>query len=87
MTRGPRSTSSVHHVIRCRDDVPTDGSFAWLSYLGHWGEKAPSFDNGPTGPITKTQWDEPVQWVDDEGRTRRWRSRSPVPGRPVRSAT
>ena len=50
------------------DDVPTTGEFAWLSYLGHWGEKAPSFDNGPTGPVTKTQWSSPVTWVDDEGR-------------------
>ena len=50
------------------DDVPTEGSFAWLSYEGHWGEKAPSFNNGPTGPVSKTQWSAPVSWVDDEGR-------------------
>ena len=44
------------------------GEFAWLGFTGRWGEKAPSFNNGPTGPITKTQWDEPVGWQVEEGR-------------------
>jgi len=42
--------------------------FAWVGFTGRWGEKAPSFNNGPTGPITKTQWDEPVTWMEEEGR-------------------
>ena len=37
------------------------GDFAWLGFTGRWGQKAPSFNNGPTGPNTKTQWSEPVQ--------------------------
>ena len=41
---------------------------AWLGFEGHWGEQRPSFNNGPTGPITKTQWTAPVRWVEDEGR-------------------
>ena len=40
----------------------------WLSYTGHWGEQAPSFNNGPTGPNTKTQWETPIAWTQDEGR-------------------
>lgn len=44
------------------------GDFAWLSFTGRWGEKAPSFNNGPTGPNTKTQWAEPVSWQVEEGR-------------------
>ena len=40
----------------------------WLSYTGHWGQQAPSFNNGPTGPNTKTQWETPIQWARDEGR-------------------
>ena len=52
------------------DDVPTEGPFAWLSYEGHWGQRAPAFDNGPTGPATKAQWSAPVRWVDEEGRDR-----------------
>jgi len=45
-----------------------DGAFGWLGFTGRWGEKAPSFNNGPTGPNTKTQWTDPVAWQVDEGR-------------------
>jgi hypothetical protein len=48
-------------------EQPT-GEFAWLDFTGRWGEKAPSFNNGPTGPATKTQWDSPVSWQLEEGR-------------------
>ena len=48
-------------------DAPT-GEFAWLDFTGRWGEKAPSFNNGPTGPNTKTQWTHPVSWQVEEGR-------------------
>ena len=44
------------------------GSFAWLDFTGRWGQKAPSFNNGPTGPNTKDQWDHPVSWQYDQGR-------------------
>jgi hypothetical protein len=49
-------------VVRLDDDAP------WLAFNGRWGEKQPSFNNGPTGPATKSQWASPVTWVDDEGR-------------------
>ncbi len=44
------------------------GEFAWLDYTGRWGQKAPSFNNGPTGPNTKSQWTHPVSWQEEEGR-------------------
>jgi len=44
------------------------GEFGWLSFTGRWGQKAPSFNNGPTGPNTKAQWLHPVSWQADEGR-------------------
>lgn len=40
----------------------------WLTFTGRWGEKAPSFNNGPTGPNTKTQWKHPVTWQQEQGR-------------------
>ncbi len=44
---------------------PRPGSrFEWLTYEGHWGEKEKSYNNGPTGPTTKTQWREPFTWMD-----------------------
>ena len=51
------------------------GTFAWLDFAGRWGQKAPSFNNGPTGPNTKTQWSNPVTWQEEEGRA----SASPLP--------
>jgi ABC-type sugar transport system permease subunit len=48
--------------------VPTHGppgsEFQWLSYLGHWGQREKGFNNGPTGPVTKSQWLEPFTWMD-----------------------
>ncbi len=48
--------------------IPTDparGSPSqWLTYLGHWGEREKGFNNGPQGPITKSQWLEPFTWMD-----------------------
>jgi hypothetical protein len=41
---------------------------AWITFTGRWGQKAPSFNNGPTGPSTKTQWTHPVAWQIEEGR-------------------
>jgi hypothetical protein len=48
-------------------DEPGPG-FEWLEFTGRWGEKAPSFNNGPTGPNTKDQWAAPVTWQLEEGR-------------------
>ena len=48
--------------------VAGDAQFAWLTYEGHWGQQAPSFNNGPTGPNTKRQWTEPISWQLEEGR-------------------
>jgi Vacuolar protein sorting-associated protein 62 len=42
--------------------------FPWLGYVGRWGERHPSFDNGPTGPNTKQRWTEPFTWTDTSWR-------------------
>jgi hypothetical protein len=55
-------------VLPSGNDPPTTGPFAWLSFRGHWGEQQPAFANGPTGPLMKEQWSEPVTWVDELGR-------------------
>jgi hypothetical protein len=48
--------------------VQLQGDEPWLAFRGRWGEQQPSFNNGPTGPSTKTQWASPVTWVNEEGR-------------------
>lgn len=45
-----------------------DAPYAWLRFTGHWGQKEAGFNNGPTGPFTKTQWSLPVLWAEVEGR-------------------
>jgi hypothetical protein len=49
--------------------VTETGQFAWLSYYGHWGQKAKGFNNGPTGPQTKGEWKEPFTWMDKQRST------------------
>lgn len=45
------------------DTAPEEGAFQWLSYRGRWGEREKGFNNGPTGPVTKTVWREPFTWM------------------------
>jgi hypothetical protein len=45
------------------------GPFKWLSYDGRWGEKEKGFNNGPTGPPTKTVWKEPFAWMAEQRTT------------------
>jgi hypothetical protein len=49
--------------------APGSGRFRWLSYGGHWGEKQPGYNNGPTGPTTKTVWREPFTWMEGQRST------------------
>lgn len=47
----------------------TTGRFKWLTYFGHWGQKEAGYNNGPTGPLTKTQWLEPFSWMEKQRTT------------------
>ena len=62
-TRGPHEGVSPAVEVLRDDELPQ-----WARFEGRWGEKRPSFNNGPTGPITKRQWAEPISWADEEGR-------------------
>ena len=66
-TRGP-STRITPAVVMMPEQLPTSGEFAWLGFEGRWGERQPTFNNGPTGPITKDQWARPITWMEEEGR-------------------
>ena len=66
-TRGP-STRITPAVVMMPEQPPTSGEFAWLGFEGRWGERQPTFNNGPTGPITKDQWVRPITWMEEEGR-------------------
>jgi hypothetical protein len=50
--------------------VPAPGApFQWLTYDGRWGQKEKAFNNGPTGPNTKTQWLQPFTWIENVRQT------------------
>ncbi len=57
-------------AILLPDDVTRNGSFSWLSFDGRWGQKEKGFNNGPTGPQTKDQWNQPFTWMEQQ----RWSS-------------
>jgi hypothetical protein len=65
---GCDNTSEPLRELRLRpvllpDTAPESGPFQWLSYRGRWGEREKGFNNGPTGPVTKTVWREPFAWM------------------------
>ncbi len=45
------------------------GRLKWLSYEGHWGQLESGFNNGPSGPATKTVWREPFTWMAEQRTT------------------
>ncbi|HTT94571.1 MAG TPA: hypothetical protein VMF55_07850 [Solirubrobacterales bacterium] len=49
--------------------VVSRGRFAWTSYGGRWGEREKGYNNGPTGPQTKTVWREPFAWMEKQRTT------------------
>jgi hypothetical protein len=57
------------HPVAIPTFPTTTGRFKWLTYFGHWGQKEAGFNNGPTGPLTKTQWLEPFSWMEDQRTT------------------
>jgi hypothetical protein len=71
---GCDNTSEPLREVRLRpvllpDQASESGRFKWLSYEGHWGEREKSYNNGPTGPATKTEWREPFSWMADQRTT------------------
>lgn len=55
-------------VLPTRGSIDPESDLAWLAWEGRWGERQPTFNNGPTGPTTKDQWNHPVTWFEEEGR-------------------
>jgi hypothetical protein len=68
---GCDDTEGPSHQLRPAVAIVTRARDPWLRYIGRWGERHSGFYNGPTGPNTKRQWDEPVSWANDT-----WRDRS-----------
>ena len=68
-TRGPTHYEQTQAVLMPSEATGPNDTFAWVNYLGHWGQEVSGPNSGPVGPTSKPQWTEPITWVDDE-----WRS-------------
>jgi hypothetical protein len=69
-TRGPHT--ELMPVVKTipHDPAAASRAFPWIDFQGRWGQLAPAFFNGPTGPNLKTQWTRPIEWSQG------WRERS-----------
>ena len=67
-TRGPTRYEQAQVVLLPSEANDAEDRFAWLGYLGHWGQQVSGPNSGPTGPTYKDQWTKPITWVDDEWR-------------------
>ncbi len=68
------------------ETAPEEGAYQWLSYRGRWGEREKGFNNGPTGPLTKTVWREPFAWMEKQRSTSPRLPGGSVVGGPVTGA-
>ena len=60
---GPSTRVRPRAVVLPHSAAPTD-RFAWITFAGHWGQRQPGINNGPTGPNTKPQWKHPFSWAE-----------------------
>jgi hypothetical protein len=67
-TDGPSRTLNPKVVVVPTGKADYLAAFPWLGYQGRWGERQPSFYNGPTGPNLKLQWAAPITWADETWR-------------------
>ena len=71
---GCDNTSAPHRRVVPRPIlVPThpgpNSRSSWITYEGRWGQREKGFNNGPTGPITKARWLEPITWIEGQRTT------------------
>jgi hypothetical protein len=88
---GCDNTSEPLRELRLRpvllpETAPEEGAFQWLSYRGRWGEREKGYNNGPTGPVTKTVWREPFAWMEKQRSTSPRLPGGSVVGGPVTGA-
>ena len=67
-TRGPTRYEQTQVVVAPAEATGPNDPFAWLGYLGHWGQEVSGPNSGPTGPTFKGQWTKPITWVEEEWR-------------------
>ncbi|MGI9539142.1 MAG: hypothetical protein ACR2N6_03225, partial [Miltoncostaeaceae bacterium] len=64
-TRSPHRRSDPEPRVIPTQVFDPDARDAWVRWEGRWGERQPGTFDGPTGPITKKQWTQPITWQED----------------------
>jgi len=63
-TDGPSVRTDPTVILLPDEASGPDDEFAWLGFDGRWGERQSGPFNGPTGPVDKQRWTDPVDWHD-----------------------
>jgi hypothetical protein len=60
------NTTRLHPQVVMLPNTPVsaDSNFAWLNFLGRWGQKERGINNGPYGPAGHDVWLHPISWAD-----------------------
>jgi len=64
-TDGPSDRIAADVVLLPSSVEDPDDPLAWLAFEGRWGERQSGAFNGPTGPLDKERWDNPIDWHDE----------------------
>ncbi|MBG7605797.1 MAG: Vps62-related protein [Actinobacteria bacterium] len=64
-TDGPSDRVGADVVLLPTNVEDPDDPLAWLTFGGRWGERQSGAFNGPTGPLDKERWTNPIDWHDE----------------------
>lgn len=67
-TVGPSRSIDPQVVTLPSDNRAAIAAHPWLGFEGRWGEQHAGVFNGPTGPIDKLQWAQPMTWRAEQAR-------------------
>lgn len=67
-TRGPSDRVDPQVVVLPTEHVAGD-PFGWMDFKGHWGERQVGINDSETGPQTTDQWQRPIRWMEESGRS------------------
>jgi hypothetical protein len=65
-TRVATERFSLQTLVLPDTPVPSESHFAWLNFLGRWGQRQSGINNGPLGPANpvREEWRHPITWAE-----------------------
>ena len=65
ITTGPSTLVPLTAVLIPSQVTDQQSDLSWLDFEGRWGEREAWEYNGPTGPNTKSSWNDPFGWQEN----------------------